>query len=199
MANQSMKIAVLSGMLALSLSSGVTAGDATGEMLSNTCAGCHGTFGNSVGPASPTIAGMEKEAFVETMKGFKEEEIYSTIMGRIAKGYDDDDFEKMAEYFVGQKFVAAKQDFDEKQVKKGTKLHDKYCEKCHVEGGIIVEDEEYYLLAGQWLPYLRYTMEDFRADVRPMPKKMKKKMDKMLEREGDEGLEAIYHYYASQQ
>ena len=30
------------------------------RMLANTCAGCHGTDGSSVGPASPTIAGISQ-------------------------------------------------------------------------------------------------------------------------------------------
>ncbi len=60
---------------------------ASARMLSDTCAGCHGTDGASVGPASPTIAGMNGEYFVELMQGFKNDEVYGTIMGRIAKGY----------------------------------------------------------------------------------------------------------------
>ena len=75
MANQTMKLAVLSGILALTLAPGANADDgASASMLSNTCAGCHGTNGNSVGPASPTIAGMDPVVFVETMEGFKSDE-----------------------------------------------------------------------------------------------------------------------------
>ncbi len=201
MANQTMKLAVLSGILALTLAPGANADDgASAAMLSNTCAGCHGTNGVSVGPASPTIAGMDPIIFVETMEGFKTDEIYSTIMGRIAKGYETAEFEKMAGFFKGQEFVAAKQSFDKAEVKKGAKLHDKYCEKCHAEGGKITPDEEeYYILAGQWTPYLQYSMADFLAGTHPMPKKMKKKVDKMMEKDGDKNLAALFAYYASQQ
>ena len=201
MANQTMKLAVLSGILALTLAPCANADDgASASMLSNTCAGCHGTNGNSVGPASPTIAGMDPIVFVETMEGFKSDEIYSTIMGRIAKGYETTDFEKMATFFKGQEFVAAKQSFDEAQVKQGAKLHDKYCEKCHAEGGKITPDEEeYYILAGQWTPYLKYSMADFLEGTRTMPKKMKKKVEKMMKKDGDANLAALYAFYASQQ
>ncbi|MGD2119158.1 MAG: c-type cytochrome, partial [Chromatiales bacterium] len=65
------------------------------EALAYTCAGCHGTNGQSNGPASPTLAGMSKPVMVETMKGFKSGDIPSTIMGRIAKGYTDEQFEAM--------------------------------------------------------------------------------------------------------
>ena len=74
--------------------------------------------------------------------------------------------------------MKAKQDFDPKLVKEGGKLHDKYCEKCHAEGGQSAEDDA-GVMAGQWTPYLMYQFEDFNAGHREAPKKMKKKMKKM--------------------
>ena len=201
MANKSIKLAFLTGALALGISSAVSAGGATATMLSNTCVGCHGPAGASVGPASPSIAGMEKESFVDIMKDFQSGDAYSTIMGRIAKGYTEEEIQAMAGYFAGQTFVPAKQSFDDGMVAKGEKLHDKYCEKCHAEGGKVIEgeDEEYSLLAGQWTPYLQFTMTDYVEGHRTMPKKMKKKVNKMLKKEGDKGLAALYAFYASQQ
>lgn len=170
------------------------------EMLANNCAGCHGTYGNSVGPASPSIAAMDPKVFVEVMEGFKSGEIASTIMGRIAKGYTKEDFEKMAGYFKQQTYQPAKQDFDKTLAKKGAKLHEKYCEKCHAEGGKpLAEEEDYHILAGQWTPYLRYALEDFRAERRPMDKKMKSKLEELLKAEGEKGLDALFAFYASQQ
>lgn len=201
MANKSMKLAFLSGALALGISSAVSADGATASMLSNTCNGCHGMNGNSVGPASPSIAQMEKVAFVDTMKAFQSGDMYSTIMGRIAKGYTDEEIDLMAGHFAARKLVSAKQEFDAAAAKKGAKLHDKYCEKCHEDGGIPLtgDDEEYSLLAGQWTPYLENAMTDFREGHREMPKKMKKKLDKMIKKEGEEGMAAINAFYASQQ
>ena len=201
MAIKSMKLAFLSGVLALGVSSAVSAGGASAEMLANTCAGCHGTYGASVGPASPTIAGMEKVSFIEVMNGFKNDEVFGTIMGRIAKGYTDEEIEAMAGYFAAQTYTPAKQSFDEGMVAEGQKLHDKYCEKCHEDGGKPLEgdDVEYYLLAGQWTPYLQYAMADFQSGARDMPKKMAKKLEKLIQKEGDKGLAAVLAYYASQQ
>ena len=186
MANKSSKLALLASAVSLVLSSAALAADApelmsgaSARMLSETCAGCHGTDGASVGPASPTIGGMNGEYFVELMKGFKNDEVYGTII-------------------AGQKFVAAKQEFDESMVKDGQKHHDKYCEKCHSEGGVVLEEEEYYILAGQWTPYLQNALSDFREERREMPKKMKKQLDKLIEKEGDKGLDALWAYYASQ-
>ena len=171
---------------------------ASDSMLSNTCTGCHGTDGVSQGPASPTIAGLSKDYFVETMEGFASGEIRSTIMGRIAKGYTKDEFGQMANFYGERKFVKVKQEFNSKLVKKGAKLHDKYCEKCHGDGGQSAEDDA-GVMAGQWTPYVKWQLSNFNAGDRDSPKKMKKKMKKMLAKEGNAGLEALLNYYASQQ
>ncbi|MCP4994847.1 MAG: cytochrome c4 [Gammaproteobacteria bacterium] len=170
---------------------------ASASMLGNTCAGCHGTNGASRGPASPTIAGLSVDYFVETMEGFASGDIPSTIMGRIAKGYSKEETAAMAKFYGDKKFVMATQNFDSSLVKKGAKLHDKYCEKCHAEGGQSAEDDA-GVLAGQWTPYLNWQLANFKAGDREAPKKMKKKMKKMLEKEGSKGLSALISYYASQ-
>jgi len=199
MAKSTMTKALAAGALSLGLSAGAWADDlATGKMLVDTCAGCHGTNGNSVGPASPSISAMDPLVFVDTMIAFQEGDTYSTIMGRIAKGYSEEEFEAMADYLHNQEFQPAQQEFDQAMVDEGAKLHDKYCEKCHIEGGKPVPDEEdYYILAGQWTPYLKNAMDDFRADRRMLPKKMGRKLDSMLEAKGDESLDALYAFYAA--
>jgi len=202
MAKRTLNLALATGVLALGLSTAASAGGiASASMLANTCAGCHGRDGNSLGPASPSIAQMEKEVFIEAMQAFRSGETQGTVMGRIAKGYTDEEIERMADYFAARKFVPARQEFDATRVRKGARLHDKYCEKCHEDGGrpIAGEDVEYHLLAGQWLPYLENTITDFREGRRKMPKKMKKKLDKLIEKEGEAGLTAINAFYAGQQ
>lgn len=208
MATKPRKLALVAGALALGSGSLLWAAEgapkpelisgASARMLAETCAGCHGTDGASVGPASPTIGGMNAEYFVEIMEGFRDDSIYSTVMGRIAKGYSDEELSAMADFFAGKPYVPAKQEFDAKLADKGKKLHDKYCEKCHSEGGKVVEDDEYYILAGQWTPYLENAMSDFREDRREMPKKMRSKLDNLLEREQEAGLAALFAFYASE-
>ncbi len=196
----------LIGALVISASSAAFAADekkplmtgASATMLANTCAGCHGTYGASVGPATPSLGGISSEYFKETMQGFANGDIKSTIMGRIAKGYSEEEIALMGDYFGKQKFVSAKQSFDAAKAKKGAKLHDKYCEKCHAEGGTSAEDDS-GILAGQLVPYLQYTLADYKAGDREMSKKMKKKVNKLLKKEGDAGVDALMNYYASQQ
>ena len=168
------------------------------EMLSNTCAGCHGDKGSSLGPASPSIAGISKDYFLETMTAYQAGERPATIMTRIAKGYTEKELKLMADYFSHQPFVRHPQEHDTRQANLGKKLHKKYCEKCHEDGGRSAEDDA-GILAGQWEPYLRFTLEDFTSGKRSMEKKMKKRMDKLAEEHGPQGLEALIHFYASQQ
>jgi sulfide dehydrogenase cytochrome subunit len=166
----------------------------TAQMLADTCAGCHGTDGSSTGPATPTIAGMSAEYFKTTMDEYKKDARTSTIMGRIAKGYSEEEIALMADYYAAQKFIRAKQDLDAGKVEAGAKLYGKNCEKCHDESGALADDDS-GILAGQWLPYMRYSMADFRADKREMPKKMRKKVEKL----DDADIEALLQYFASQQ
>lgn len=213
MVNTLKRLAMLVGAAALGIAPiAVADSGPTASMLSENCNGCHGTDGASAGPASPSIGGINKEYFLEIMKEYKKGEVPSTIMGRIAKGYSDEELEKMAGFFNSKKFVPAKQKFDDKLAKQGQKLHDKYCEKCHEEGGKALtapkkkeaksdEDssDEYQILAGQWTPYLRWQMADFIAGSREMPKKMKQKVDQLREKDGDASVDAVLNYYASQQ
>lgn len=180
----------------IALSGTALAATPSGEMLGNTCAGCHGTGGNSNGPATPTIAGISSEYMIESMKGFKDGSLPSTIMGRIAKGYSDEEIKALAGFFAKQKFKPGEQKSNPALAEKGAKLHDKYCDKCHGEGGTSSEDDA-GILAGQWQPYMHYTLSDFLSGKREMPKKMKKRIDKLKVKHGDKGFEELMNFYAS--
>lgn len=173
-----------------------TMSGASATMIANTCAGCHGTYGASMGPSIPTLGGMSATYMVETMEGYKSGDIPSTIMGRLAKGYTTEEFEQMGKYFAEQKYVEATgQVSDEKKAKKGAKIHDKYCEKCHSEGGTLAEDDSGFL-TGQWKAYLSDQMKDYHNKDRKASKKMAKKMKKMLNKEGSAGVEALVEFYS---
>lgn len=166
----------------------------SGAMLANTCAGCHGLNGESQGPASPNLAGISASYMVDTMKAFQSDARYSTIMGRIARGYSEEELEAMADHFAGMPVYKAKQTTDATLTAKGQGLYEDNCEKCHEDAGASPDDEA-GLLAGQWLPYLQFTMEDFISGKREQPKKMKQKVEKLSESD----LQALLHFFASQQ
>lgn len=174
----------------------VQAESASPEALAYTCAGCHGTNGVSNGPATPTLAGMHETYLSDAMIAYREGERPSTIMTRIAKGYNDEEIAAMASFFAKQEYVQAKQSTEGTNVKKGAKLHKKYCEKCHSENGTLADDESGFL-SGQWLPYLHYSMEDFLNGDREMTKKMGKKVKEMREKEGDEAFKTLTDFYGN--
>lgn len=180
----------------LAVSGHTFAATPSAQMLSDTCAGCHGTDGSSQGPAIPNLAGVSPAYFMDAMNAYNDGSRPSTIMTRIAKGYTEEEFKLMSSFFSKQKLVTIAQDFDKDKAKAGKKLHKKYCEKCHSEEGRSSADDA-GVLAAQMTPYLKVTMDDFIAGDREMPKKMKKKVDKMVKKKGDKSLDELLHYYAS--
>jgi sulfide dehydrogenase cytochrome subunit len=183
-------------MLASLALSGTALATPGGEMLGNTCAGCHGTKGNTNGPATPGLAGINKEYFVDAMKGYQAGTRPATVMGRIAKGYTEEEIKAMADYFAGQKYRPLPQQADKSLAASGKKLHSNSCEKCHEKGGRVTDDAA--ILAGQPMPYLQWTMDDFTSGKREMPKKMKAKMEEVHKAKGDEAYKALVHFYGSQ-
>ncbi len=167
------------------------------------CAECHGNDGNSSDENVPSIAGFSIDAIIDTMDIYKSgdrkgdkytpEDGSETDMGEITKELSDEDIEALATYYAGQEFKPQKQTVDIKLAKKGAKLHDKSCEKCHSDGGSNADDDA-AILAGQWMAYTKKEFEKFSSGDRSMPKKMKKKFKKL----SDNDKEALIHYYAEQ-
>lgn len=178
------------------ISAGALAATASGTMLANTCNGCHGPFGNSFGPGIPSIAGNSEQYVTDKMLAYRSGEMPSTIMGNIAKGYTDEEIKLMAQYYAKQKYVPVKQEHDTALAAAGKKLHKKYCKKCHT-GAANVEDDNSGLVSGQWMPYLEYSLTDYHSGVATSTKKMRKKMKKMVKKEGVESLKKLVHFYGS--
>lgn len=191
------------------------------EMLVNTCVACHGAGGVSHGPAIPSIAGFTRNYLLGAMLAYKyhddedalekvldeggeayEDVIafprYSTIMARIAPGYTLAEIEAIADYFSAQKPTAPRQQTDTDMAEMGRKLHDAKCEKCHEDGGTSPVDDV-GILAGQWMPYLDYTLQDYVDDRREMPKKMRTKLRELQEEYGAESIVQLIQYYGSAQ
>lgn len=94
---------LLFGVASLSISTATLAADISqGAMLSNSCAACHGTDGNSPG-AIPSIHGKSAEFIDRALKEFRAGQRDSTVMGRHATGYTDEEIALIAEYFAGLK------------------------------------------------------------------------------------------------
>lgn len=68
-----------------------------GEVIATTCYTCHGTRG--VSPSTiPSIDYIPAERIVETLKAYKSGQRYSTIMGRHASAYTDEEIVEVANY-----------------------------------------------------------------------------------------------------
>jgi len=178
------------GFLALSTAS--LAAPPNAAMLSNACAGCHGTMGVSAGPSMPSLAGQSKISIVESMKGFKTGERPSSIMGRLAKGYSDAEIDAMGDFFSKQNAVTPVQAMDKAKIAKGQEVHEKSCARCHVEDGKEPKDNS-PIVAGQWLKYLQIQMDDYASGKRKMFENKAEKMKPLSK--GD--LDAAAHFYSS--
>lgn len=196
-------LAVAGGLLGGALLFGGTAlAGATPEMLSNTCAGCHGANGVSAGPAMPTIAGMPAAHLEKMMQEFKTGKRPTTIMDRLAKGYSDEEIKAIAGYISKQKWGNAVSNenskmatpVDEKLAKQGKALEEK-CGKCHEKEGRSQEDDV-PRMAGQWVDYLLMKMDEYKNDKIKVPQP--EKMGKQMEAKSLDELKALAHFYASQ-
>lgn len=72
---------------------------ASSAILANTCFSCHGTDGHSAG-AMPSINGKPAKLIEITLKEFRDGKRHSTVMQRIAKGFDDAEIKALAAYLA---------------------------------------------------------------------------------------------------
>jgi sulfide dehydrogenase cytochrome subunit len=164
------------------------------SMLANTCAGCHGTLGASAGEAMPTIGGLDKGYLAVVLDDYKTGLRPSTIMGRIMRGYSDQEIAAIASFYAEQPWVSTDRVAAAGLLHQGQEIHDTQCVTCHEDGGRVQEDES-PRLAGQWAEYTRYALETCRAEgKRCTPRKMGERVMKL----SDEELEALAQYYESQ-
>ncbi len=176
------------------------------EKLVSVCGDCHGKAGASKESDIPIIGGNSVE-FLENNLGYYrdgkrdcpeteyragEKKGEKSDMCKIVKKLNDEEIKAIADYFSQQRFIRADQTFDPALAQKGKEIHDKYCEKCHSEGGTLAEDDA-GMPAGQWMPYLRQAIKAFMSGKRPIPKKMQRRLEKVHA----EDVEALVNYYGS--
>ncbi len=166
---------------------------ASHSMLGNMCAGCHGTRGQSADPM-PIIAGQPEEYLTQTMKSYRSGRRPATIMGRLARGYSDEEVDAMASFFASQNWMSPKQEYDAELAALGQKIHEKQCEACHANGGRYASAGT-PRIAGQWRKYLEVVMQEYWRVDRKMPNLF---MSVIMSRLHSNDLKALAHFYASQ-
>ncbi|MGI9203753.1 MAG: c-type cytochrome [Woeseiaceae bacterium] len=203
-----MKFAFRMGITVLFLSAFMVAGAADLEATIVNCNDCHGADGVSQWDDMPTISGIDvfthadalyvyrdnERACAESAYRLGDTERALTTMCEIVADLSDDDIEAIAEHYAALPFVPAAQEFDAALAQTGAALHKQECDRCHSEGGSNADDEA-GIIAGQWMGYLRVAFAQYAAGERPQDKKMKEKMDPLTAAD----VEALLHYYASQQ
>jgi len=165
-------------------------------ILAHTCAGCHGTFGASAGDSMPIIGGQPKAYLVQSMNNYRDGKRHSTIMQRLAKGYNDNQIEAMAEFLSKQSWVSADEKTDPKSVETGKKLHTaKGCAGCHGATGLSPMPST-PRLAGQYSEYLYLQMKDYVNEHATIPASATV-MRGMLKGASNDDIRALAVFYAS--
>lgn len=96
-------LALLAGAAALgSVPAPLRAQSAASPSLSLTCTGCHGPEGHSPGPM-PSLYGRPAESVAEILREFKHDRRPATVMSRIAKGFSDEEIQRLAVEVAGWK------------------------------------------------------------------------------------------------
>ena len=171
-----------------------------------TCAACHGKDGASTESDVPIIGGYSAKYLTDSLANYKNkarpcpEVKYSAgpqkgqsgDMCTVAGKLSDADAAAVADYLSKKPFVRAKQTADAAKAEHGKQLHATNCMKCHEDGGSSPDDDA-GILAGQWMPYIRHSFEEFSSGKRPIPKKMKPKFDTLTK----DDVDALVNYYGS--
>ncbi|MDJ0749840.1 MAG: c-type cytochrome [Woeseiaceae bacterium] len=176
------------------------------DALIEDCDGCHGKGGVSEWSDMPTIAGLGEFVIADNLYIYQDEarpcaeseyrigdtSRPPTDMCKAVADLSDDDIEALAVHYGNMDWVKAKQEFDAELAAVGEEIHMQNCDRCHSDAGTNLDDEA-SMLGGQQMGYLRSTFEEYAAETRDQPKKMKDKLDALS---ADE-IEALVHYYGS--
>lgn len=81
-----------------SLSYAVDYDPVKGNMLSLSCASCHGTDGKSIA-VTPLIAGLGQKTMYSILLDYKYDRRAGTMMPKHAKGFSDEELEQISYYF----------------------------------------------------------------------------------------------------
>ncbi len=164
------------------------------DNLARTCNNCHGMNGVSVGPTMPSIGGLSEPYLKNMMLQWKSGERYSATMGRLIKGYSDEQIGALAMHFSKLPWTPVVQKADAKVIAQGKAATDR-CETCHGDTGGKPDDVDTPMLNGQWAQYLELELMKYRDDSVKMPhKKMRNNAKKMDEAD----VSAVTRFFAAQ-
>ncbi len=178
------------------------------DAMTANCNGCHGDDGVSQWDDVPTIAGLPQFSHADALYLYRDgerpcvESDYrqgdtsraATSMCDVVADMDDDAIEEIADHYAAMPFIAAAQEFDADLASAGAAIHDSQCDRCHSDAGTNIDDEA-SILGGQWMGYLRTSFEQYASGDRWQDDKMAEKVEEL----SADDIEALVHFYGSQQ
>jgi sulfide dehydrogenase cytochrome subunit len=187
---------LLSMLLPYSLSADEAVPTPAASLAIQGCFGCHGPQGRSASPAIPSLAGLPRDYLLGVLRAYRHGGRFSTVMGRLLSNASDAELRTMADYFSRQTAQVPKQQVDWDLASKGRQLHRLYCRECHGDRHREAEPGT-PRLNGQWMGYLRWTLRDYLLGANQAEEEMSQSLIHIIRRHGEDGLEALIHYYGS--
>lgn len=89
------------GLLCVAAASASADEDVQGRALAATCTGCHGPQGKSAGEI-PSLSGRSKAELLQLLRDYRDGGRTGTVMPQHAKGYDDAQLDRIANWFAAQ-------------------------------------------------------------------------------------------------
>ena len=89
-------------LLLASIGPALAAGPADAPLGAATCSGCH-PAARVADTSMLRLIGRDPATIVTAMQGFKSGQLPGTVMGRIAKGFSDDEIKAIAAWYGAQK------------------------------------------------------------------------------------------------
>jgi cytochrome subunit of sulfide dehydrogenase len=96
------RIAIAATLTGIWMAQQLPAGAADAPPGASSCSGCHPAK-RFVDTSVPRLAGRNPADIVAAMEGFKSGQLPSTVMGRIATGFTDDETKAIAAWYGAQK------------------------------------------------------------------------------------------------
>jgi cytochrome c553 len=153
-------------------------GDASrGANMVAACAACHGTDGNSISPAWPTLAGQNQKYLLDQLNYFKNGERENALMSSVVpllNAYSDQDLLNIAAYYSSQIKTNGQAEDNAELLALGEALYRSgdmkkaipACTACHSVNGAGNALAGFPSVAGQQKAYLVSTLKAYRTKER---------------------------------
>jgi cytochrome c553 len=171
-----------------------------GSAISQTCAACHGTDGNSQNPDWPSLAGQHEVYLANQLMSYRTEERQDPLMDGALQGFSEEDFWHLAAYYAElplQARAAGAGDLTlgERLYRGGNEATGvSACIACHGPRGLGNPLSGYPRISGQHQNYLYQTLLDYANGERRSDAQFQGMMRDIAQRMSDEEMRAVAAY-----